>query len=121
MDTWPLPNALQPEDKTCVYHDAGSITSITSTGAPVGAFLMALILASKFLQDRCYSNRAWAKLSGLPPREVSRCERTLGDALERVCGSVKVLRCPRKGRVRSSARRARVQFQCRCRLLRMRR
>ena len=49
---------------------------------PRRAFLAALILASKFLQDRCYSNRAWAKLSGLPPREVSRCERALGDALE---------------------------------------
>lgn len=49
---------------------------------PRRAFLAALILASKFLQDRCYSNRAWAKLSGLPPREVGRCERALGDALE---------------------------------------
>ncbi|KAH8114888.1 hypothetical protein DFH11DRAFT_1497074, partial [Phellopilus nigrolimitatus] len=38
--------------------------------------------ASKFLQDRCYSNRAWAKLSGLPLREISSCERALGDALE---------------------------------------
>lgn len=49
---------------------------------PRRAFLAALILASKFLQDRCYSNRAWAKLSGLPPREVGRCERALGDALQ---------------------------------------
>ncbi|KLO04490.1 hypothetical protein SCHPADRAFT_917907 [Schizopora paradoxa] len=49
---------------------------------PRRAFLAALILASKFLQDRCYSNRAWAKLSGLTPREVSRCERALGEALE---------------------------------------
>ncbi|KAL5507530.1 PCL5 [Sanghuangporus vaninii] len=48
---------------------------------PRRTFLAALILASKFLQDRCYSNRAWAKLSGLPPREVGRCERALGDAL----------------------------------------
>lgn len=49
---------------------------------PRRTFLAALILASKFLQDRCYSNRAWAKLSGLPPREVGRCERALGEALE---------------------------------------
>jgi hypothetical protein len=41
----------------------------------------ALVLAAKFVQDKCYSNRAWAKLCGLPPREVSRCERALGDAL----------------------------------------
>ena len=49
---------------------------------PRRTFLAALILASKFLQDRCYSNRAWAKLSGLSPREVGRCERALGEALE---------------------------------------
>ncbi|EEB98355.1 hypothetical protein MPER_02150, partial [Moniliophthora perniciosa FA553] len=46
------------------------------------AFLASLILASKFTQDKCYSTRAWAKLSGLPPREIGRCERALGDALE---------------------------------------
>ncbi|ESK96589.1 g1 s-specific cyclin [Moniliophthora roreri MCA 2997] len=49
---------------------------------PRRAFLASLILASKFTQDKCYSNRAWAKLSGLPPREIGRCERALGDALE---------------------------------------
>jgi hypothetical protein len=32
-----------------------------------------LILASNFLQDRCYSDRAWVKLPGLGPREVGRC------------------------------------------------
>ncbi|KAH7929900.1 hypothetical protein BV22DRAFT_1109651 [Leucogyrophana mollusca] len=49
---------------------------------PRRTFLASLILASKFMQDRTYSNRAWAKLSGLPPREIGRCERALGDALE---------------------------------------
>jgi hypothetical protein len=49
---------------------------------PRRTFLASLILASKFTQDRCYSNKAWAKLSGLPPREIGRCERALGDALE---------------------------------------
>ena len=49
---------------------------------PRRAFLASLILASKFMQDKCYSNRAWAKLSGLPPREIGRCERALGEALE---------------------------------------
>lgn len=49
---------------------------------PCRTFLAALILASKFLQDRCYSKCAWAKLSGLPLREVGRCERALGEALE---------------------------------------
>ena len=49
---------------------------------PRRKLLAALILASKFLQDRCYSNRAWDKLFGLPPREVGRCERALGEAME---------------------------------------
>ncbi|TFK60298.1 hypothetical protein BDN72DRAFT_779589 [Pluteus cervinus] len=41
------------------------------------AFLASLILGSKFMQDKCYSNCAWAKLCGLPPREISPCERAL--------------------------------------------
>ncbi|KAJ7276870.1 hypothetical protein C8J57DRAFT_1061238 [Mycena rebaudengoi] len=38
-----------------------------------------LILAPKFMQDKCYSNRA---LSGLPAKEIGRCERALGNALD---------------------------------------
>ncbi|KAF8520461.1 hypothetical protein BU17DRAFT_7474, partial [Hysterangium stoloniferum] len=49
---------------------------------PRRMFVAALILATKFTQDRVYSNRAWAKISGLDAREVSRCERALGEALE---------------------------------------
>ncbi|GAA5898083.1 hypothetical protein JCM6882_003323 [Rhodosporidiobolus microsporus] len=45
-------------------------------------FLAALISASKYLQDRNYSNRAWAKISGLEVREVNRNER----AFLRMCG-----------------------------------
>jgi hypothetical protein len=41
--------------------------------SPRRTFLAALILASKFSQEKCYLNRAWAKLSGLPPREIGRC------------------------------------------------
>lgn len=63
-----------------------SIPQITTLPSPLlcprRTFLASLILASKFTQDKCYSNRAWAKLSGLPAREIGRCERALGDALE---------------------------------------
>jgi len=55
---------------------------ISPLSCPRRTFLASLILASKFLQDRCYSNRAWAKLSGLSAREIGRCEKALGDALE---------------------------------------
>ncbi|KAH6913010.1 hypothetical protein BKA70DRAFT_1097345 [Coprinopsis sp. MPI-PUGE-AT-0042] len=49
---------------------------------PRCSFLAALIFASKFTQDKCYLNCAWAKLSGLSPCEIGRCERALGDALD---------------------------------------
>ncbi|TGO83930.1 hypothetical protein BPOR_0573g00030 [Botrytis porri] len=37
-------------------------------------FLSALILASKYLQDRNYSSRAWSKISGLPTLEINQNE-----------------------------------------------
>lgn len=43
--------------------------------------MSSLILVSKFTQDKCYSNRACEKLSGLSPRNIGHCERALGDAL----------------------------------------
>ncbi|KIY44443.1 hypothetical protein FISHEDRAFT_77638 [Fistulina hepatica ATCC 64428] len=49
---------------------------------PRRAFLASLIVASKFTMDKCYSNRAWAKLAGLPAREIGRCERALTQALD---------------------------------------
>ena len=50
---------------------------------PRRTFLASLVLASEFVQDRCYSNRAWAKLSGLSHREPGRREKARGDARER--------------------------------------
>ncbi|KAH8916975.1 hypothetical protein BT69DRAFT_1188185, partial [Atractiella rhizophila] len=38
-------------------------------------FLAALITASKFLQDRNYSNLAWSKISSLDVREININER----------------------------------------------
>lgn len=38
-------------------------------------FLAALMCASKYLQDRNFSNRAWSKISGLPVKEVNSNER----------------------------------------------
>src|SRR2546429_6711035 len=39
-------------------------------------FLSALILASKYLQDRNYSARAWSKISGLNTQEINMNEMT---------------------------------------------
>ncbi|KAG2342600.1 hypothetical protein BDR05DRAFT_885939 [Suillus weaverae] len=41
---------------------------------PHCTFLASLILASKFMQDHCYLNHAWAKILGLPPQEIGHCE-----------------------------------------------
>ncbi|KAH6873867.1 hypothetical protein BKA70DRAFT_1043382, partial [Coprinopsis sp. MPI-PUGE-AT-0042] len=49
---------------------------------PRRSFLAALILASKFMQDKCYSNRAWANSLVSPPREIGRRERALSNALD---------------------------------------
>ncbi|WFD30285.1 PHO85 cyclin-5 [Malassezia sp. CBS 17886] len=38
-------------------------------------FLAAIVVASKFLQDRTYSNRSWSKISGLPTKEIEQLER----------------------------------------------
>lgn len=45
-------------------------------------FLSALILASKYLQDRNYSAKAWSKMSGLPVNEINTNERMF---LSKVC------------------------------------
>ncbi|KAK9897673.1 hypothetical protein P389DRAFT_131384, partial [Cystobasidium minutum MCA 4210] len=45
-------------------------------------FLAALICASKFLQDRTYSNRAWAKISSLPVQEINANEKALLEVLD---------------------------------------
>lgn len=45
-------------------------------------FLAALICASKFLQDRTYSNKAWAKISSLPVHEINTNEKVFLDLLE---------------------------------------
>ncbi|KAF8826115.1 hypothetical protein HHX47_DHR6000453 [Lentinula edodes] len=49
---------------------------------PRRTFLASLILATKFIHDKSYSNRAWSTVCKLPSREVSRCERALGNALQ---------------------------------------
>ncbi|KAG9092975.1 hypothetical protein FRC06_011719 [Ceratobasidium sp. 370] len=51
---------------------------------PRRTFLASLVLASKFLLDKAFSNKAWAKLSGLEALEVGKCERALVKARNRL-------------------------------------
>ncbi|KEP49531.1 hypothetical protein V565_098550 [Rhizoctonia solani 123E] len=48
---------------------------------PRRVLLAAMVLAHKFHLDKTWTNKAWAKVSGLEPREVGRCERTVAIAL----------------------------------------
>ncbi|KAG9112645.1 hypothetical protein FRC07_007877 [Ceratobasidium sp. 392] len=48
---------------------------------PRRVYLAAIILGSKFLLDRTYTNKTWSAVSGLDALEVGRCERALGEAL----------------------------------------
>ncbi|KAH7876170.1 uncharacterized protein C8R40DRAFT_1009559, partial [Lentinula edodes] len=49
---------------------------------PRRTFIAALVLASKFNNDKPISNRTWSKLCNLSPLEIGRCERELGIALD---------------------------------------
>ena len=44
-------------------------------------FLIALIIASKYLQDKNYSLKAWSKISGLTVREIRAAEVTFLKAI----------------------------------------
>ncbi|KAG0355873.1 hypothetical protein BGZ54_000937 [Gamsiella multidivaricata] len=65
------PSALSPISLS----SSASTSPILAKSEPVGCgrrmFLAALILASKFQQDRTYSNKAWSKISGLPVAEIN--------------------------------------------------
>jgi len=56
-----------------------SETLPSSLLCPRQALLASLILASKFMQDKSYSNQAWSKIFGLPAKEVTRCKQAMGD------------------------------------------
>jgi hypothetical protein len=49
---------------------------------PRRTFLASIILASKFTQDRCYSNKAWANSRDFHLARSDVVKRALGDALE---------------------------------------
>lgn len=45
-------------------------------------FLASIMVAAKFLQDKNYSNKAWAKLTGLPSKELGAVEREFLGAIK---------------------------------------
>lgn len=52
------------------------------TRCPRRMFLASVITASKFVQDRCYSNRAWSKISGLSIKDLGKLERAFLKAID---------------------------------------
>ncbi|KAL7747932.1 hypothetical protein RI367_006679 [Sorochytrium milnesiophthora] len=68
----------RPADRVVAVVDGMPATGVVplARAVPIAScprrlFLAALILASKYLQDKNYSSRAWSKISGLPPREIN--------------------------------------------------
>ncbi|CCF51679.1 hypothetical protein NDA11_000910 [Ustilago hordei] len=52
------------------------------TRCPRRMFLASIMVASKFVQDRTYSNRAWAKISGLAAKDLGKLERAFLKAID---------------------------------------
>ncbi|KAF9978708.1 hypothetical protein BGZ65_006884 [Modicella reniformis] len=80
-------NPVTPASLSPISLSASTPTSpILAKSEPVGCgrrmFLAALILASKFQQDRTYSNKAWSKISGLPVSEINLNEITFLKLIE---------------------------------------
>ena len=59
----------------------GAAASTDFILCPRRSFLASVMISSKFLQDRTFSNRAWSKISGLEVKELSNVERRLLVAL----------------------------------------
>ncbi|KAL4400898.1 PHO85 cyclin-5 [Malassezia pachydermatis] len=78
--TCKLPSLSLPCSSAPIQSSAKSIKAqTTSMPSPLlcgrRMFLAAIVVASKFLQDRTYSNRTWSKISGLETREIEQLER----------------------------------------------
>ncbi|QRV93179.1 cyclin [Ceratobasidium sp. AG-Ba] len=70
--------AAAPAIRAAIENDADPECPLLD---PRRVYLAAIILGSKFLLDRTYTNKTWAAVSGLDALEVGRCERALGEAL----------------------------------------
>ncbi|GJJ73142.1 PHO85 cyclin-5 [Entomortierella parvispora] len=65
------PASLSPLSLTTTATSSPILAKSEPVGCGRRMFLAALILASKFQQDRTYSNKAWSKISGLPVSEIN--------------------------------------------------
>jgi len=66
--------SLSPLSQATTAMGAPAAENSKHVGCGRRMFLAALILASKYQQDRSYSNKAWSKISGLPVAEINRNE-----------------------------------------------
>ncbi|ORZ37931.1 hypothetical protein BCR44DRAFT_1375406, partial [Catenaria anguillulae PL171] len=69
-----------PDPSASSSGGAPGVRSLATCGRRL--FLAALILAAKYLQDKNYSNKAWAKISGLTALEINRNEREFLDTMD---------------------------------------
>ncbi|RHZ83136.1 hypothetical protein Glove_99g44 [Diversispora epigaea] len=68
---------IKPKIELLWSNSISSDQQTTNDSATCGRriFLASLIVASKYLQDRNYSNYAWSKICGLPVQEINSIER----------------------------------------------
>ncbi|CAG8567668.1 2414_t:CDS:2 [Diversispora eburnea] len=68
---------VKPQIELLWSNSISSDQRTTNDSATCGRrmFLASLIVASKYLQDRNYSNYAWSKICGLPVQEINSIER----------------------------------------------
>jgi hypothetical protein len=69
-----------PQDQIYEHLDDAHSTRVLWCGRRM--FLSALILASKYLQDRNYSARGWSKISGLSASEITENEHAFVKAIQ---------------------------------------
>ncbi|KAJ1791956.1 PHO85 cyclin-5 [Coemansia sp. RSA 2167] len=74
-----VPAASKPEPKEA-NAPGQSKPNVTKCGRRM--FVAALISASKFMFDQSYSNKAWNKITKLPPRQISDMERAFLDMID---------------------------------------
>ncbi|KAJ3280022.1 hypothetical protein HK104_000986 [Borealophlyctis nickersoniae] len=77
VSTSPAPSPLSPATSQQQQQQQQSSSSSCPSTSPHPSlcgrrmFLSSLIVAAKYIQDRNYSNKAWAKISGLPLSEIN--------------------------------------------------
>lgn len=73
---------VEVEEQACSPLHGMTKEELCIIRCPRRMFLASVITASKFVQDRCYSNKAWSKISGLTVKDLGKLERAFLKAID---------------------------------------